>query len=80
MNDQLDLAALFAHPANGGLRPIAAADPSVVWRELVVASTESELAADGGGALAVLTVAPPATPWQQDALVRRVRDHGYRGL
>lgn len=80
MNDQLDLAALFAHPANGGLRPIAAADPSVVWRELVVASAEAELAADGGGALAVLTVAPPATPWQQDALVRRVRDRGYRGL
>lgn len=80
MSEQLDLAALFAHPANGGLRPIAGADPSVVWRELVVASAEAELPADGADALAVLTVAPPATPWQQDALVRRVRDHGYRGL
>ncbi len=56
MSEQLDLAALFAHPANGGLRPIAGADPSVVWRELVVASAEAELPADGAGALAVLTL------------------------
>lgn len=80
MSDGLDLAALFAHPANGGLRAIAGADPSVVWRELVVAADESALPEAGDGRLAVLTVPPPATPWQQDALVRRVRDRGYRGL
>ncbi|UAJ80778.1 helix-turn-helix domain-containing protein [Leifsonia sp. ZF2019] len=80
MTERLDLAALLAHPANGGLRPIAGADPAVVWRELEMASTEADLPAEGRGALAVLTVPPPATPWQQDALVRRVRDRGYNGL
>ncbi len=77
MSPQFDLAALLAHPGNGGLRPIAGSGGA--WRDVVVAADEPALPA-GDGALAVLTAEPPATPWQQDALIRRVRDRGYRAL
>ena len=88
MSQQLDLPALLAHPANGGLRvlattPAAAATHStaaVPWRDVVVDSSESRLPVDGTDCLAILTVEPPLTSWQQDALIRRVRDHGYRAL
>lgn len=80
MSDSLTLAALLAHPAAGGLLPVAAADPATEWRDLVVGATETDLPADGTGLLALLTSPPPTTPWQQDALVRRVRDRGYRAL
>ncbi|MDN4614644.1 helix-turn-helix domain-containing protein [Leifsonia sp. F6_8S_P_1B] len=80
MSDRLTLAALLAHPAGGGLHPVAGADPATEWRDLVVGAGETDLPDDGTGLLALLTSAPPATPWQQDALVRRVRDRGYRAL
>jgi hypothetical protein len=79
VSPQLDLSSLLAHPGNGGLRLIAG-DTGTVWREMVVAAAEGGLAADGDGSLAVLAVPPPASPWQQDALIRRVRDRGYRAL
>ncbi|CAM5468037.1 PucR family transcriptional regulator [Leifsonia shinshuensis] len=80
MSDSLDLAALLAHPAGGGVRILAGADPATPWRDLVVGATESDLPPQGADLLALLTSPPPATPWQQDALVRRVRDRGYRAL
>jgi hypothetical protein len=97
MSQQLDLPALLAHPANGGLRAVATmpaagvtrttaatgatgATSATPWRDVVVDSSESRLPADGNGSLAILTVDPPPTSWQQDALIRRVRDHGYRAL
>ncbi|NEN04984.1 PucR family transcriptional regulator [Diaminobutyricibacter tongyongensis] len=88
MSQQLDLPALLAHPANGGLRaiattPAAAAARStavVPWRDVMVDSSESRLPFDGTDSLAIVTVDPPLTSWQQDALIRRVRDRGYRAL
>lgn len=80
MSQTIDLRALLAHPANGGLRPVAAADPTIVWSDVVVDSAESRLPADGAGGLAILTIEPPSAPWQQDALIRRIRDRGYRAL
>jgi|GEM_PF-524759 len=84
MSQTIDLSALLAHPANGGLRPVAAADPATVWHDVVVASGESGLPADGAGGadadLAILTTEPPSAPWQQDALIRRIRDRGYLAL
>lgn len=80
MNPQLDLAALLAHPANGGLREIAGPGDGRPWRDMIVSADEATLPAGGDGALAVLTVPPPPASWQQDALIRRVRDRGFRAL
>jgi hypothetical protein len=92
MSQQLDFASLLAHPANGGLRAVTLAgkDAATVtgrsapedapWSDVVVDSVEARLPDGGEAALAVLTVEPPPTSWQQDALIRRVRDRGYRAL
>lgn len=80
MIESVDLGSLFAHPATGPLSRVAGVRDGIVWRELVVAAAEAGLPAGADGALAVLTSPPPATPWQQDALVRRVHDRGYSAL
>ena len=67
MSQQLDLPALLAHPANGGLKPVATTPPAgatsdtvaTPWRDVVVDSSESRLPADGNDSLAILTVGPP---------------------
>jgi len=79
MSEQLRLSALLAHPENGGLR-VVAGPPDTAWADVVVESTEAELPVTGGERLAVLTAVPPGTPWQQDALVRRIRDRGFSAL
>lgn len=92
-NAGVDVAAILAHPRTGGLRvvgligeePGGGPDPalpaeSVTWSAVHLAAELAGLADDGDGALAVLTGPPPPTPWEQDALVRRVRDRAYRVL
>lgn len=75
----LRLAALLAHPSNGGLRAVAGpADPA--WTNVSVEASETDLPADGTQRLAVLTASAPVEPWQRDALLRRVRDRGFRAL
>lgn len=79
MNEQLRLSALLAHPANGGLR-VVAGPGDAAWLDVVIETAEAELPAAGGDRIAILTAPPPGTPWQQDALVRRIRDRGFRAL
>ncbi|TFD08211.1 CdaR family transcriptional regulator [Cryobacterium sp. TMT1-66-1] len=79
MKEQLWLSALLAHPSNGGLRIVAGPEDTELT-DVVIEATESELPADGEGLLAVLTTPPPGTPWQQDALIRRRADRGFRAL
>lgn len=79
MSAVLDAAALLAHPRNGGLR-IVAGSTADEWTGVEVATGADDLPATDTSALAILTTPPPATSWQQDALVRRVRDRGYRAL
>lgn len=74
----LDLGALLAHPANGGIRVVVEAADA--FAGVTVAAREAMLPAHGEAGLAALTEPPPTAPWQQDALVRRVRDRGFRGL
>ncbi|MBF4567507.1 helix-turn-helix domain-containing protein [Plantibacter sp. VKM Ac-2880] len=79
MSDRLQSGALLAHPDNGGVRLVAGpADAN--WAGVVVETDEAALPEDDAGRLAVLTGVPPARPWQQDALVRRIRDRGFRAL
>jgi hypothetical protein len=73
------LGALLAHPANGGLVVVSGPEQAE-WTGVAVVTSEAELPHDGGGRLAVITASPPDAPWQQDALVRRIRDRGYRAL
>ena len=80
MTTDLTLAALLEHPDNGVLTIVSADDSAIVFSDVIVESTEAELPDHATDALAVLTVAPPSTPWQLDALVRRVRDRGFSGL
>ncbi|MGO2139382.1 MAG: PucR family transcriptional regulator [Leucobacter sp.] len=70
----LDLASLLAHPDNGGLEYVAG-PKSEIWHSVTV--DEPESAAEG---LLIVTTALPETSWQQDALVRRVRDRGFAAL
>jgi hypothetical protein len=79
MTQAITLGALLAHPANGGLHVVGGPD-TAEWTGVEVVTDESELPNDGGGRLAVIAVSPPDAPWQQDALVRRIRDRGYRAL
>jgi hypothetical protein len=79
MIEPIALRALLAHPANGGLRVVGGPERAA-WTGVVVETTEAELPRDGGGRLAVIVASPPEAPWQQDALVRRVRDLGYHAL
>ncbi|WP_022885714.1 PucR family transcriptional regulator [Glaciibacter superstes] len=79
MSENLRLRALLAHPANGGLRAVAG-PAEAEWNEVVIESNESELPAEVSGGIAILSASPPTTPWQQDALIRRVRDRGFVAL
>ena len=69
----LDLAAVLAHPDNGGLRVIAGPDTGS-WQDVAV----DELTPGGG--LLIFTTPLPAASWQQDSLVRRVHDRGFRAF
>lgn len=51
-----------------------------LWPAVIVEFSETRLPVHVEGALAVLTVGPPHDAWQQDALVRRVRDRGFLAL
>ena len=79
MTAELDLAALLAHPENGGLRVVAGSSDGP-WSRVDVEESAAALSTSGAGALAVLTTSWPAASWQQDALIRRARDRGYRAL
>jgi hypothetical protein len=79
VSDGLSLSALLAHPGNGGLRTIAGPH-DIEWTGVVVETSEAALPAAGEGRLAILTEIPPTRPWQQDALVRRTWDRGFRAL
>lgn len=79
MSDTLRLSALLVHPENGGVWTIAGPE-DVEWTGVVVETSEAALPADGNGRLAILTELPPTRPWQQDALVRRTWDQGFRAL
>ncbi|QIK64647.1 PucR family transcriptional regulator [Leucobacter viscericola] len=70
----LDLPALLAHPNNGGLVYVVGPE-SDGWREVTV----DEMNEPGSGLL-ILTASVPEATWQQDALVRRVRDLGFTAL
>ncbi|WP_293696409.1 CdaR family transcriptional regulator [uncultured Agrococcus sp.] len=80
MSAELSTETLFAHSDNGGLAYVA----GPVNREW----EGSEIVDDIGGlenrthsdALLILTSTLPATPWQQDALLRTVRDRGFAGI
>ena len=79
MSDTLLLSTLLAHPENGGVRAIAG-PTDAEWTGVVVESTEALLPSDGAGRLVVLTDPAPERSWQQDALIRRTRDRGFRAL
>lgn len=70
----LNLSALLAHPDNGGLSHLSGTVLGE-WRDVAV----DEFANTGDGLL-ILTAEIPEASWQQDALVRRVRDRGYSAL
>lgn len=79
MNERLQLSALLAHSENGGLRRVAGpADAG--WEAVAVGAGETELDESGTDRLAIVTAAAPTSTWQQDALLRRLRDRGYTGL
>lgn len=79
MTGELDLAAVLAHPENGGVRVVAGAYGGS-WTRVDVEESASSLGASGDGVLAILLSAWPPVSWQQDALIRRARDRGYRAL
>ena len=79
MSERLQLGALLAHAENGGLRRIAGPE-SATWDAVSVEGDEADLESDGRTALAVLTARAPVATWQQDAMLRRVRDRGFTGL
>lgn len=79
MSAPLRLQDVLSHPENGGLRVIVGS-VDVLWPDVVIDFAESRLPAKVEGALAVLTVEPPPTSWQQDALIRRVKDRGFNAL
>lgn len=81
----IDLAAILAHPRNGGVRvvgllPDSSTTEPYAWRAVRLAVDLAGLGEDGEDTLALLTAAPPSSSWEQDALVRRVRDRGFRVL
>lgn len=79
MTDGLRLSALLAQTENGGLRRVAG-PADVAWEEVAVGAGEAELSESGAGRLAIITAAAPASTWQQDSLIRRLRDRGFTGL
>lgn len=79
MNERLQLSALLAHSENGALRRVAG-PADALWDAVAVGASEAELVEAGTGLLAIITAAAPTSTWQQDALLRRLRDRGYSGL
>ncbi|WP_164232781.1 PucR family transcriptional regulator [Microbacterium hydrocarbonoxydans] len=79
MSERLQLGALLAQTENGGLRRVAGPD-TAAWDAVAVEGEEADLPEDGRGSLAVLTTRVPGATWQQDAMLRRVRDRGFTGL
>jgi len=79
MSDGLRLSALLAHRENGGVQLIAGPEDAE-WTGVTVETSEESLPLAGADRLAILTNPPPAAPWQQDALIRRIRDRGFRAL
>ncbi|VXB97321.1 Purine catabolism regulatory protein [Microbacterium sp. 8M] len=79
MSARLSLAGLQAHPDTGGLRRVAGPE-SAAWDDVVVEPAEGDLLPRSAPTLAVLMSAAPETPWQQDALLRRIHERGYRGV
>lgn len=74
---ELDVAALLAHPANGGLEVVVGGD--AVWEQVRSEASEDDLTTTQR-TLAILTGPPPSTTWHLDALLRRLRARGYTGL
>ena len=79
MSERLPLSALLTHGENGGLR-LVAGPADIAWDGVTIEAGESDLPVDGDGRLAILTSGAPPTTWQQDAMLRRVRDRGFTGL
>ncbi|MDR6865798.1 hypothetical protein J2Y69_000380 [Microbacterium resistens] len=80
MSAALSLSNLLAHPDAGGLRHVAG-PRDAEWLTVRVETAENDLpAAEGGDGLAILMASSPPSPWQQDAMLRRVHERGYRGL
>jgi PucR family transcriptional regulator, purine catabolism regulatory protein len=79
MSAGLSLAGLRAHPENGGLHRIAGPEDAA-WDAVAVESAEADLPTLPDGGLAVLLDPAPETPWQQDAMLRRIRERGFRGV
>lgn len=79
MSERLHVSALLAQSENGGLRQVAG--PSdMAWDAVAVGAGEGELMEGDADRLAIVTSAAPTSTWQQDALLRRLRDRGYTGL
>ncbi|MFK4729140.1 helix-turn-helix domain-containing protein [Agromyces mediolanus] len=79
MSRPLELAALLAMPDNGEVTRVAG-PLAAAWDGVVIEADEASLPSEGASRLAVLTQRAPETPWQRDALVRRLGDRGYLGL
>ncbi|OYN96207.1 polyketide synthase regulator [Enemella evansiae] len=75
----LDLAALQAHLANGGVRHVAGPSDTE-FAAARLAHTDADLDTQSGDDLAIIATAAPVEPWRVDALLRRVRERGYTGL
>lgn len=72
---RLDLGSLLAHPDNGDVEHIAGPTEHA-WNAVAVDVTDPPIA-DG---LLILTAPMSSPAWQQDALVRRVRDLDFSAL
>nr|WP_209707133.1 helix-turn-helix domain-containing protein [Leucobacter exalbidus] len=70
----IDLSSLLSHPDNGGLRYVAGPQTGS-WLEVAV---DTESVAEAG--LLILTDPFPTASWQQDSLVRRVRDRDFAAI
>lgn len=79
MSERLRICHLLSHPGNGGVA-VLVGDEACPWLDVVVESAEAHLPDRADGALAVLTVPPPRDAWQQDALIRRIRDRGFSAV
>lgn len=79
MNARLPLSALLAHTENGGLRRVAGPEDAA-WDAVDVGMGEAEHTESDVDRLAIMTAAAPTATWQQDALLRRLRDRGFTGL
>jgi purine catabolism regulator len=79
VSERLRVSALLAHAENGGLRRVAG-PAEAAWEAVAVGAGEAELTESGPDRLAIITSAAPSATWQQDALLRRLRDRGFTGL